>query len=252
MTVIRNVTRSDRTAVKAAMIPTLLVSLAVAACSTPHTAPSARAGAAPSITSEAMLPPDNAPGTTATAPDPAVPETAANMGADATPIQPQPIGVSDALPGSAAPGGNQLASLTPMSDSRFTQQAVSNAATEIALARIALLRAQSDEVRVFARRLLVDHRQMAVALDDFGLQRGFMVNWRMSQVGESIITRMRAMPTAQFDAAYVGEMVRAHEASVALLERQASGSSETAALARDALPTIRAHLALARDLQRRG
>jgi hypothetical protein len=38
---------------------------------------------------------------------------------------------------------------------------------------------------------------------------------------------------------------------VALLERQADGSSETATLARDSLPTIREHLARARELQNR-
>jgi len=238
----------------AAPLALALALLALGACGTAHQAPATANRSGPAaITSEALIPqdsPQDSVNGSTTSSEPAIAESATDLGPDATATPPQPVGLTQSLPGAAA-GSSQLASRMPMSDSRFAQQVISNGATEISLARIALLRAQSDEVRDFARRLLVDHRRMAIAMDDFGLERGFMVNWRLSQVGESVITRMRAMPSAQFDGAYVSEMVRAHEAAVALLERQADGSSETATLARDSLPTIREHLARARELQNR-
>ena len=234
---------------KTAAVPALLAALTLAACGTPARDPGTASAAPQPITTDAMLPPDNAPGQTTAAETPA-PETAANMGPGAAAAPAQPVGLTQALPGSAS-RNLQMTPRAAMSDSHFAQQVISDSATEIALARIALLRAHSEEVRSFARRMLVEHRRMAIELDDFGLQRGFMVNWRMSQVGESLITRLRAMPDAQFDSAYVNEMLRAHEEAVALLEAQAAGSSETASLARAALPTIRAHLAMVRDLQQR-
>jgi putative membrane protein len=204
------------------------------------------------ITDESMLPPEDvntqagATAPTVIVPSVPVPETAQDMGIAAAAMPEQGSGVAVDTPMS---GTMQLTSRTAKSDSRFAQEVTASSATEIALARIAVLRAQSEEVRNFARQMLVDHRKMAIAIDDFGLERGFMVSFRQSQAGESLITRLRAVPDAQFDGAYMTEMVAAHQNAVNLLETQAAGNTETAQLARNSLPIVREHLRMARALQ---
>lgn len=143
------------------------------------------------------------------------------------------------------------ASLAATSDTRFTQQAMSGSATEIALARIAVTRAQSPEVRQFAQQMLNDHRQIATNIDNFALQRGYMVNWTIAPVQQATIDRLQAIDQASFDDAYMQEMVRAHENTVAMLQAQSNGGTATAELARATLPKVQHHLMMARDIESR-
>jgi putative membrane protein len=137
------------------------------------------------------------------------------------------------------------------SDADFAQAALSSSALEIELARIAFVRAQSPDVRAFARQMLIDHREMAIKLDNFGLVRGYLIDWQLEPEGANTIDRLRSLDSASFDRAYMDEMVAAHERAVAMLETQAASGRETAAVANDVLPTVRHHLEMARDLQAR-
>ncbi len=142
-------------------------------------------------------------------------------------------------------------SLTATSDSRFTQTAMSGSATEIALARVAVTKAQSPEVRSFAQQMLNDHRQIATNIDNFALQRGHVVNWSITPEQQATIDRLNALNGAAFDDAYMQEMVRAHESTVSMLRAQSSSGTETATLARETLPTVEHHLMMARDIDAR-
>ena len=137
------------------------------------------------------------------------------------------------------------------SDADFAQAALSSSALEIELARIAFVRAQSPDVRAFARQMLIDHREMAINLDNFGLVRGYLIDWQIEPEEASAIDRLRSLDSASFDRAYMDEMVAAHERAVAMLGTQAASGRETATVANDVLPTVRHHLEMARDLRAR-
>jgi putative membrane protein len=135
------------------------------------------------------------------------------------------------------------------SDAVFAQQLLSSSALEIELARIAFVRAQSPDVRSFARQMLIDHREMAAKLDNFGLVRGYLISWQIEPEGANTIARFRSLDTASFDRAYMDEMVAAHEKAVATPEAQAASDRETASIATDYLPIVRHHLEMARALR---
>jgi putative membrane protein len=137
------------------------------------------------------------------------------------------------------------------SDSVFAQQALSSSAVEIELARIAYIRAQSPDVRAFARQMLIDHRDMAIKLDNFALERGYLVTWRIDPDKANTIERLRTLDSASFDRAYMDEMVAAHEKALAAMEAQAASGRETASLASEAVPVVRHHLEMARALDAR-
>jgi putative membrane protein len=137
------------------------------------------------------------------------------------------------------------------SDADFAQRALSSSALEIELARIAFVRAQSPDVRAFARQMLIDHREMAIKLDNFGLVRGYLIDWQLEPEGANAIDRLRSLDGASFDRAYMDEMVGGHERAVAMFETQAASGRETASVATEALPTVRHHLEMARELRAR-
>ena len=137
------------------------------------------------------------------------------------------------------------------SDAMFAQSVAASGSAEIQLARIAYVRAQSPDVRAFARQMLIDHRDMAIKLDNFALERGYLVAWRIEPDKASTIERLQTLNGAAFDRAYMDEMVAAHEKAVKTLETQAASGRETAALASASLPTVRHHLEMARELDSR-
>ena len=145
----------------------------------------------------------------------------------------------------------QTVAMTAPSDARFAQTWASGNAAEIELARLAYVQAQSPDVRAFARQMLIDHRDMAIKLDNFGLERGYVVVWQLEPDAVSNVGRLRTLEGAAFDRAYMDEMVTSHEKAVALLEAQAASGRETAALADEALPIVRHHLEMARELDAR-
>jgi putative membrane protein len=142
----------------------------------------------------------------------------------------------------------QTVAMVAPTDAAFAQRVAASNVSEIELARIAYIRAQSSEVRAFARQMLIDHRQMAINLDNFALERSHLVAWRLEPEMASTIERLRTIDAASFDRAYMDAMVSAHERTLATLEGQAASGRETASLASASLPTVRHHLEMARAL----
>ncbi|HEY1382233.1 MAG TPA: DUF4142 domain-containing protein [Dongiaceae bacterium] len=145
----------------------------------------------------------------------------------------------------------QTVSRMAPTDASFSADALASSAVEIELARIAIVRAQSPDVRAFARQMLTDHRDLAIRLDDFALMRGYVIPWQVPSEDANAIERLRTIDTASFDRAYMDQMVTSHQAAVARFESQAASGRETASIANEALPTVRHHLEMARDLQAR-
>lgn len=156
-----------------------------------------------------------------------------------------------AKPATVAPGPatvpQPVARMAP-SDQVFIQQQVSRCALEIEMARVAFVRAQSPEVREYARHMLTDHRAQVIELDEFGLQHGFLITWDIEPAGINALELLRTTDTASFDRAYMNEMVEKHETAVANLKIITANSEAAASLATKALSIAQGHLDMARDL----
>ena len=182
-------------------------------------------------------------------------------GTDGSNYTPQPSAVvvaepvvvtQPAMPAASPPSApltvpQPVAMIAP-TDAAFARKVAASNAAEIELSRIAYVRAQSPEVRAFARQLLIDHRDMAINLDNFALERGYLIAWEIQPEMASTIERVRTLDGAAFDRAYMDVMVDAHSKSVATLEAQAASGRETASVANASLPTVRHHLEMARAL----
>jgi putative membrane protein len=161
--------------------------------------------------------------------------------------QPTTMAPSAGAPSAPLTVPQPVAMIAP-TDAAFAQKVAASNAAEIELSRIAYIKAHSPDVRAFARQLLIDHRDMAINLDNFALERGYLVAWRIEPEMASTIERLRTLDGPAFDRAYMDVMVDAHSKSVTTLETQAASGRETASLANGSLPTVRHHLEMARAL----
>jgi putative membrane protein len=182
-----------------------------------------------------------------------------------TTMAPQSATPQSSTPQSSTAGRTPLDPGTPMApvtvpqpaarvmptDAEFANELAASNATEIELARLAYVRAQSPDVRAFARQMLIDHRDMAIRLDNFALERGYLVAWQLDPEKLAVIDRLSTLDSASFDRAYMDEMVAAHTKAVSRLETQAASGRETAAIASESLPKVRHHLEMARELDAR-
>lgn len=164
-------------------------------------------------------------------------------------VMPQPVVTAE--PPSAPLTVPQPVARVAASDASFVQQVAGSSAAEIELARLAYVRAQSPDVRAFARQMLIDHRDMAIQLDNFALERGYLITWQIPADKAQTIQQLSGLSGPDFDRAYMNEMVAAHENTVTILEAQSASGRETASVADAALPTVRHHLEMARALDAR-
>ncbi|HEX4737810.1 MAG TPA: DUF4142 domain-containing protein [Allosphingosinicella sp.] len=120
---------------------------------------------------------------------------------------------------------------------------------EVDAGNMAAARGASPAIKDYGRRLASDHGahlQKVQALADrmhVRLPAGAPPDARAEA------RRLERLHGRAFDRAFAQAMVTDHQKAIALFEAQVhSGDRETAALARDTLPTLREHLRMARDL----
>ena len=114
-------------------------------------------------------------------------------------------------------------------------------------------RSQLGMVRIAAGdpKTGVAELQQVIELDDFALQRGFLITWDIEPAGLNTIELLRTIDNASFDRAYMNEMVTKHEKAAANLKVHIANSDEAASLAAKALSIAQRHRDEARLLQAR-
>ena len=154
--------------------------------------------------------------------------------------------VSTALALGVAGCMTPMASAPPMavtSAAQFVPMATSSNLFEIESSRLALDRARNPEVRRFARQMIRDHntatRRMAAVVASTGMP---MPPPAMTPKHQAMLTSVQG--AADFDAAYMGAQVMAHQESVALFTAYGSNGDvpQLAAFARQTLPNLQMHL----------
>jgi len=117
---------------------------------------------------------------------------------------------------------NQVPASTTIlgNDVDFMARASQFNATEIALSRIAYQRAQSSDVREFARETINAHRRMSDDLDSIALRRNVSLAWTPSPAGSQAIDRLQNLNGWDFDRYYLAQIIADHDAAAALYAGQ--------------------------------
>ncbi|HTI48228.1 MAG TPA: DUF4142 domain-containing protein [Casimicrobiaceae bacterium] len=146
-----------------------------------------------------------------------------------------------------SPGASELAS----GDRAFVDQAARAGMEEVALGQRAERDAASPAVRAFATRMVGDHEKANAELRSIVARDGLELPQRLDTNARKEVADLETAHGAKFDAKYMEHQASDHRKVIAAFEREARDGrdADVRNFAAATLPTLRAHLELARSTE---
>jgi len=138
-------------------------------------------------------------------------------------------------------------------DMKFIMLAASSNHMELELARLAQQNAASQEVKDFAEMILRDHTAAGVEMKTMLSKKGTMIpDTAMLPKHRIHIDHLRGLQGAEFDRAYIGMMVDAHEDDIDEYEDETTDArdADIRAFARKTLPVLQKHHTRAKEIRK--
>jgi putative membrane protein len=122
---------------------------------------------------------------------------------------------------------------------------------EVQLGELAKQKAANPAVREFGERMVTDHQKANEQLKQIVQQKGALVPTSLSHHETSRLDRLQKLSGAEFDKAYISDMVSDHKTDVKEFEKATKNLSdpELKAFAEKTLPTLQEHLRQAQELE---
>jgi putative membrane protein len=135
-------------------------------------------------------------------------------------------------------------------DNSFVMKAAMGGMTEVEMGQIALTQASNEDVKRFAQRMVDDHGKANMELKQLAGNKGMQVPAMLDDDHKKTKDKMSKLTGAAFDREYMSMMVKDHQKTVELFERQSKDGKdmELKSWADKTLPTLREHLQMARDI----
>ena len=135
-------------------------------------------------------------------------------------------------------------------DREFVKNAAQGGVAEVELGSLAAQRASRPVVKEFGAKMVKDHGAANAELATLAKSKGVDVPTALDSTHQALRDRLMALQGSDFDRAYMQEMVKDHTQDVAEFEKaaQTASDAELRGWAAAKLPTLREHLALARDI----
>lgn len=135
-------------------------------------------------------------------------------------------------------------------DSKFMMTLATGGMNEITLSQTALAKSTNEEVKTFAQKMVDDHTAAGDELKALAATKNVMLPMEPDSKHKAINTKLQTMTGSGFDMEYVKTMVKDHEATVALLQKESTNGkdAEAKAFAAKLLPTVQGHLDMAKTM----
>jgi putative membrane protein len=136
-------------------------------------------------------------------------------------------------------------------DLEFAQEAAAGGLKEVTLGELAQEKAKSEQVEQFGQRMVQDHGQANEKLMAIAEQKGIELPQDLPEDAQQKYEELQQLSDAEFDEAYMDEIIKDHEKDVEAFEQQAQSGEDPdlRAFAEETLPTLREHLELAKEVQ---
>jgi putative membrane protein len=136
-------------------------------------------------------------------------------------------------------------------DREFMEKAAQGGMAEVQLGEVAATRAQNEEVRAFAQKMVNDHSKANAQLKTLVAQKGAASPAGVNSEQQQGMEKLSKLSGAAFDKEYVRMMVEDHEKDVAEFQKQAGGGSDAdlKQFATETLPTLKMHLQMIKEIQ---
>ncbi len=156
-----------------------------------------------------------------------------------------PMGQPDANTGSMGTTGD-----TSMQDKAFVKKALEGGMAEVQLGNLALQKAQSDDVKKFAQKMVDDHTKLGDDMKQVAQQVNVKVPDGPSKKDKALAAKLQAMSGADFDKAYMKAMVKDHQQDDKDFKNEAQNGTipQVKDAAAKGEPIISQHLQMAQQL----
>jgi putative membrane protein len=160
----------------------------------------------------------------------------------------QPALAQDTQPQPQAQSGQMQVA---QEDRDFATEAAQGGLIEVRLGELAQQQAKSAEVKDFGQRMVDDHGQANDKLTQIAEQKGIELPQDLSEDAQATYDELQQQSGAEFDQAYMDEMVSDHEDDVSAFEDYVEDAQDPdlRSFAEETLPTLKEHLALAKQTQ---
>ena len=137
------------------------------------------------------------------------------------------------------------------SDRKFVMEALKGGMAEVELGKLASERAANDGVKQFGKRMADDHGKAGSELMKLAQDKGLTAPSELDSKHARLRTKLAKLSGAEFDRAYVDEMVKDHRQDVKEFRREADKAKDpdVKAFAAKTLPTLEDHLKQVEGLQ---
>lgn len=135
-------------------------------------------------------------------------------------------------------------------DQDFIMKAAQGGLAEVKLGNIAKQNGGNDAVKQFGDKMVSDHSQANDQLRQLAQQKGISLPSNPSMKDRRLSKSLAAKHGADFDKAYIHDMVKDHEQDVAEFRQEAENGKDpdVKAWAQKTLPTLEQHLANAKQI----
>ncbi|PYO20251.1 MAG: DUF4142 domain-containing protein [Candidatus Rokuibacteriota bacterium] len=106
-------------------------------------------------------------------------------------------------------------------DQHFMKEAAEGGMAEVQLGQLASQRASSDSVKQFGKRMADDHQKAADELKQLASQKGVALPTSLDRGHQRLYDRLSKLSGADFDRAYMKEMVKDHDRDVKAFRHEA-------------------------------
>jgi putative membrane protein len=121
---------------------------------------------------------------------------------------------------------------------------------EIQTGRLAVSQGASESVRQFGQRMIDDHTRTSQQLMQLAYAAGFTPPQTLDAKHQAAAAKLGRLTGAEFDRAYMKQMVKDHQEAVSLYQRQSTRGTipDLRSFASATLPALREHLSMARSM----
>lgn len=135
-------------------------------------------------------------------------------------------------------------------DRQFMMKAAMMDMAEIQTGRLAVSQGASESVRQFGQRMIDDHTRTSQQLMQMASAAGFTPPQTLDAKHQAVAAKLARLTGAEFDRAYMKQMVKDHQEAVSLYQRQSTRGTmaDLRSFASATLPALREHLTMARSM----
>lgn len=139
----------------------------------------------------------------------------------------------------------------PRGDQNFVMEAAKGGLAEVELGNLAKEKAQNQQVKDFASRMVEDHSKANDELKTIASSKGVQLPATVDKSTQKEKDKLSKLSGAKFDREYMSHMVKDHKKDVKEFSKEAKAAKDTEVknFASTTLPTLQEHLQMAQSTE---